>query len=214
MNSSKGIWTFLLLVAIATGVVYFGIEIYEDKVAKLPIYGPEVELNGETVAHVVPEFEFTNQMGRKVTRTDMQGKVTVVNFFFTSCPTICPKMMRNMQTVQELYLNDDNVVLLSHTVDPKRDNQARLAKYADAYHIDSDRWSLLTGSKKDLYRQARNGYYMAASQGDGGDHDFIHSENLVLIDRQMRIRGYYDGTNEKDVDQLIKDISKLKREKT
>ncbi len=213
-SANRRIWVFLASVALATTVIYFSLEIYDDRMAKLPVYGPEVEVNGETTEHVVPEFEFTNQYGRKVTEADMAGKVAVVNFFFTSCPTICPKMMRNMQTVQELYLNDENVILLSHTVDPKRDNPARLAKYADAYHIDADRWNLLTGDKKELYRQARNGYYMAASQGDGGDHDFIHSENLVLIDRQRRIRGYYDGTKEEHVEQLINDIAKLKREKT
>ena len=211
---SKHIWLFLGAVALVTGVLYFAMEAYDDYIAKLPVYGPEVEVKGEMLDHKIPEFELTNQLGRKVTLSEIEGKVAVVNFFFTSCPTICPKMMRSMQTVQELYLNDDQVVLLSYSVDPKRDTPTRLAKYGDAYHIDPDKWSLLTGSKKEIYRLARNGYYLAASQGDGGDHDFIHSENLVLIDRQKRIRGYYDGTEAESVDQLINDITKLKRERT
>ena len=212
MNSY--LWKFLLVVVASSLVIYFGLEFYDDYAAKLPVYGPMTEVEGEVVEHVIPEFEMVNQNGRKVTASELDNKVAVVNFFFTSCPTICPQMMRNMQTVQELYLNDQNVALLSFSVDPKRDNPARLSTYADAYHIDARRWNLLTGEKKEIYGLARNGFYLTASQGDGGDHDFIHSENLVLIDMHKRIRGYYDGTDEVAVEQLINDITKLKRERT
>jgi len=208
------LWKFLAIVTVSTLAIYFGLEIYDDYAAKLPVYGPTTEVKGEVTEHHVPAFDMVNQFGRKVTASEIDNKVAVVNFFFTSCPTICPQMMRNMQTVQELYLNDDRVALLSFTVDPKRDNPSRLKTFADAYHIDARRWNLLTGDKKVIYSLARNGFYLTASQGDGGDHDFIHSENLVLIDTEKRIRGYYDGTDEAAVDKLINDITKLKRERT
>lgn len=211
---NKALWRFLGIVAASTLIIYFGLELYDDYAAKLPVYGPTEEVEGAVIDHVVPSFEMVNQMGRKVNLSEIEGKVAVVNFFFTSCPTICPQMMRNMQTVQELYLNDDAVAMLSFTVDPKRDDPARLRTYADAYHIQDRRWNLLTGDKREIYNLARNGFYLTASQGDGGDYDFIHSENLVLVDPQGRIRGYYDGTDEAAVEQLINDITKLKRERT
>lgn len=211
---NRYLWKFLGIVTAATLLIYFGLEFYDDYAAKLPVYGPMTEVEGEIVEHIVPEFEMVNQNGRKVTSSELDEKVAVVNFFFTSCPTICPQMMRNMQNVQELYLDDERVTMMSFSVDPKRDDPARLNTYADAYHIDARRWNLLTGEKKEIYRLARNGFYLTASQGDGGDHDFIHSENLVLIDTQKRIRGYYDGTDDEAVEQLINDITKLKRERT
>jgi len=211
---SRKLWIFLGSVAGITAVLYFALEYYDDYVSGLPVYGPTTEVDGAPVNHVLPDFDMLNQSGRKVSLNEIERNVAVVNFFFTSCPTICPKMMRNMQSVQELYLNDDNVSMLSFTVDPKRDTPAKLRTYAEKYHVDEDKWSLLTGDKKEIYNLARNGFYLTASQGDGGDYDFIHSENLVLIDRQNRIRGYYDGTDDAAVSKLINDIAKLKRDKT
>jgi protein SCO1 len=210
----RTLWIFLGSVAAITAVLYFALNIFDDYVSDLPVYGPATEVNGEYIEHTIPNFEMLNQSGRKVSLGEIEGHVAVVNFFFTSCPTICPKMMRNMQRVQELYLDDDNVSLLSFTVDPKRDTPSKLKAYAEKYHIVESKWSLLTGDKKEIYSLARNGFYLTASQGDGGDYDFIHSENLVLIDRQKRLRGYYEGTDTDAVDQLINDIAKLKRDKT
>jgi protein SCO1/2 len=144
----------------------------------------------------------------------LKNKVVVTNFFFTSCPSVCPRMMRNLQSVHELYRDDKEVALVSITVDPKRDTPERLRKYAQALHAETERWRFLTGEKKQIYPLARHGYFISAADGGSSEHDFIHSENLVLIDRVGRIRGYYNGLDEKAVDQLVNDILKLKKERS
>ena len=168
---------------------------------------------GNNIVHTIPEFTFLNQDSIEVKSNNYEGKIWVANYFFTSCPTICPAMMRNMQLIQETYLDDDEIQIASFTVDPKRDTPSRFTKYADNINAISSKWQLLTGDKKDLYRLARRGFLISATEGDGGPTDFIHSENFVLIDKEGRIRFYYDGTDKDQVEQLIKDISKLKRER-
>lgn len=213
MTRKRKLWIFTITVLTVPVLLFFLVEAYEDRFTELPVYGPVEVVDGKEVQHRIWDFAMIDQNGRKVTEQVIDGKVAVVNFFFTSCPTICPQMMRNMQDVQDLYRGDPDVEMLSFTVDPKRDTPARLKRYAEAYHVQSDQWHLLTGDKKKIYQLARNSFYLSASQGDGGDHDFIHSENLVLIDRDRRIRGYFDGTNEEAVGQLISSIAKLKRDK-
>jgi protein SCO1/2 len=214
MSRSKKLWIFTATVLVLPVLLFFAVEAYEARYAKLPVYGPVTTVDGETVQHHITGFTMLDQDGYKVSENIIEDKVAVVNFFFTSCPSICPKMMRNVQTVQDMYRNKPELHIVSFTVDPKRDTPARLKKFADAYHVDKDNWHLLTGEKKEIYQLARNSFYLSASQGDGGDHDFIHSENLVLIDRQGRIRGYYDGTDADAVDELITHISKLKNDRS
>ena len=187
----------------------------------LPKYGPrepfETERNGKTVFdtiyHTVPDFSFVNQEGTTITQEDFKGKIRVVDFFFTTCQSICPKMSSQFGRVQIKFEEDDEVILLSHTVDPEQDDVARLKVYADEYRAIPGKWHLVTGSKKELYDIARYGYFVTAEEGDGGEEDFIHSEQVVLVDWDGVIRGYFDGTSYADMNDLMNAINVLKSEK-
>lgn len=166
----------------------------------------------DTTWHTVPPFEFMGHTGKKITDELYKGKIYVTDFFFTHCPGICPMMSKQMARVQKEFRNDENLLFLSHTVDPERDDVATLAKYAEVYEVDSSRWSLVTGDKKDLYHQARKGYFVTAKEGDGGEEDFVHTEKFVLVDKQGVIRGYYDGTDSVAVNKLMSDVLVLMME--
>ena len=213
----KKILTQSSFILILLGVPMLAFAIYNVIIGnqdKLGFYGPaEKDANGEIIYHTIPDFSFTNQLGKTVTEKDYQGKVYVANFFFAVCPGICPKMSSQLYRVQEAYKDDSRVRIISHSVDPVRDSVPVLAEYASQYRIDEDKWDLITGDKAEIYKIARNGYMIAALEGDGGPQEFIHSEKLVLIDTRGRIRGYYDGTEEKKVDQLIQDIKELLKSK-
>ncbi|HRI22396.1 MAG TPA: SCO family protein, partial [Panacibacter sp.] len=137
----------------------------------------------------------------------------VADYFFTTCTSICPRLATHLQKVQEAFKQDSGVKIISFTVDPERDTPAVLQSYAAIYHAMPAQWQFATGNKKDLYAYARKGLFIVATDGDGSAGDFIHSENLVLIDAHKHIRGYYDGTSDEQVNQLIKDIYRLKKEK-
>lgn len=184
----------------------------------LPFYGkrtPVTVIDAEgkervdTVYHTVPPFSFISHLGDTITQARIRGKVCVVDYFFTTCPNICIDMASNKKVIQDHFLNDNDVLILSHTVDPETDSVGQLYRYAQDNEVNSRVWLLLTGGKVDLYRQAREGYMITATEGDGGANDFIHSEKLVLIDKEGRIRGYYDGTSAEDTEKLIKDIERL-----
>ena len=159
--------------------------------------------------HHITDFALVDQLGRTITLADMKDRIIVADFFFTTCQTICPKMSSQMERVQEAYKTDDRIVLLSHSVTPEIDSVAALANYAALHNADPDRWHFLTGPRKDIYALARRSYFACLDQGDGGPDDFVHTENFVLVDRQLRIRGFYDGTTAAEVDRLIGDIKKL-----
>lgn len=163
----------------------------------------------DTVYHTIPDFKFLSHMGDTVGREVMAGKVVIIDFFFTECKGICIPMSKNMARLQEEFIAEDNVFLLSHTVDPERDSVAKLYDYAQLYDVNPGRWLLLTGPKKDLYDIARKGYMITAGEGDGGPDDFIHSERFVLVDKEGRIRGYYDGTSDESIEKLSLDTKKL-----
>ena len=164
----------------------------------------------DTVYHTLSDFKFVSHLGDTIDQTILENKVLVADFFFTECPTICIDMSRNMARIQEEFINIDSVFLLSHTVDPERDSVAKLNEYAERYDVNPRRWLLLTGEKKALYDMARYSYLVSATiPGDGGPDDFIHDNHLVLVDREKRVRGFYDGTDDEDVDRLILDIKKL-----
>ncbi len=207
---NKKIYLFLGIVLTFPSVVYIALLTYEQKFESLSIYGPIDEVTGET-RHTIPYFELVDQKGQKQTLNNFKGKIMVVDFFFTYCPSICPKMSRNLQDVQNKFLNDDQVAIVSYTVDPERDNVERLAEYAKNYNSKPGQWFFLTGNKSSIYRLARKGYFITAQDGDGGSDDFIHSEKLVLVDQQKRIRGYYDGTDKAAIKQLVYDINRLKQ---
>ena len=151
-----------------------------------------------------------NQNGETITQEFYNDKIYVADFFFTTCPTICPIMTENMGYVQEKIKNDSDVLLLSFSVTPEIDSVEQLKKYALEKNVIDSKWNLVTGNKKDIYNLARTSYLVAKTNGDGGKYDMIHTENFVLVDKEKRIRGFYDGTNSKEMDQLLNDINILK----
>jgi protein SCO1/2 len=147
-----------------------------------------------------------------VSLADVKGKVVLADFFFTTCGSICPKMTTQLVRVQDAFRDDDRVLLLSHSVTPGTDSVSVLKAYAVEYGVDHNRWRLMTGDRKQIYDLARNSYFAAVDQGDGGPDDFVHTENFVLIDPQGRIRGFYDGTKPDEVDKAMKDMRQLLEE--
>ncbi len=167
--------------------------------------------------HTVDTFTFFNQDGKVITQADTKGKVCVVEYFFTTCLGICPKMNENMRLVYDAYRGNPDVLILSHTVDPKKDTPAALKAYAERFNADPKQWIFLTGSKKRLYDMARYSYLISATDDTAGisiDKDFIHDNHFVLVDRQGRLRGrFYDGLEPAQVDSLISDVHLLLNEK-
>lgn len=210
MIKNKTIQLFAVLVFVLPAAAYALVNLYEKKFQQLPVYGPVKEVNGEKVKTVVGDFTFTNQDGNVISNKLWDKKIVVANFFFSHCPVICPKMTNNLKKVQDEYMEDNSVLISSFSVDPERDSAAQLKVFAQRFNINSSKWQLFTGDKKEIYRFARNEMMIVATDGDGGPSDFIHSDKLVLIDKQKRIRGYYDGTSEGEVKQLIQDIKKIK----
>ena len=180
-----------------------------EKNRSLSFWGPKsLDEKGDTIYHSVGDFSFTNHKGEEVVRADFNDQVYVANFFFATCPEICPKMQNQMRRVQEAYKTTDKLRLISHTVNPDQDSVPVLAEYAKDLDI-YDRWDLVTGKKKEIYDLARHNYFVTTLDGDAGKSDFIHSDKLVLVDSKGRIRGYYLGLDSAEVDQLILDIYKL-----
>lgn len=166
----------------------------------------------DTLWHTIPPFAFTGQNNQTITNEQFKGKIYIADFFFTHCPSICPTMTKSLRRIQAAFKPDDDIMILSHTVDPVRDTPQRLSDYADRYEADSTCWFFVTGDKKALYDQARYGYFVSATEGDGGEEDFVHTEKFVLVDPQGVIRGYYDGTDSVAVNRLVRDIVVLKLE--
>ncbi len=165
--------------------------------------------------HQIPEFSLINQLGENITEQDLEGKITIVDFFFTSCPGICPKMTANMTLVQEAFLNDENIMILSHSVTPKYDSISVLKEYAFEKGVVDGKWHLLTGDREEIYLLGRNEYFVEEDLGIAKDpNDFLHTENFILIDGDRHIRGIYNGLNKTAISQLIADIKTLKKTKT
>lgn len=163
--------------------------------------------------HTIPDFNLINQEGKIITKNNYEGKIYVADFFFTTCPGICPVLEKNMSKIQEKYKKDSTVLLLSHTVMPVKDSVSILKKYALDNEIISDKWNLVTGDKKQLYNLARKGYFADEDFEKTQDEDaFIHTENFILIDKKGRIRGVYNGTLALETKRLIRHIEILKKE--
>jgi protein SCO1/2 len=179
----------------------------------LPYFGPkELAANGkDTIYHSIAPFSFVNQDGKTITEKEYDGKIYVTDYFFTTCKSICPKMTTELQRVQDKFAYTKGLVqILSHTVNPENDSVPVLKAYSNMVHADNSMWNFVTGDKKELYDMARNSYFLNALEaGDGGPDDFIHSELFVLIDKEKHIRGIYDGTNIKAVNDLLDDIKVL-----
>lgn len=163
--------------------------------------------------HRISPFTLVNQNGETITNETFNNKIYVTDFFFTSCPGICPKMTANMSILQEAFWEDNEVLLLSHSVTPKRDSVPVLKEYANAKNIYAKKWHLVTGTQREIYKLGRKDYFVEEDLGINKDLDeFLHTENFVLIDKNKYIRGIYNGLNKTSVNQLIADIKTLKKE--
>ncbi len=179
---------------------------------QLPVLGPvDVNAKGDSIFHSIPPFTFMDQTGKTFSQKDVAGKIYVANFFFASCKTVCPKMNEQVFRVQQALIEDTVFEILSFTVDPENDNVAALSAYAEKMKADPRHWHFLTGIKDSIYALARNGYLVPAAEGKTAN-DFFHSQDLILIDKQSRIRGIYDGTDPAEVDTLIDEVKLLRVE--
>ena len=223
----RNAWSGMALLAIAS--LFFACETPEvsgdQEARELPYFGNhDIALvkqdDGSAISteqyFTVPPFAFTNQSGREVSHRDYEGHIYVVDFFFTTCPTICPVMSSQLSRLQELLKKESlfgEVKLLSHTVDPKNDTPEVLLAYAEKLDADTNHWHFVTGDKLEIYDQAKYGYFMTALESDTAAGGFFHSDTFVLIDENKHIRGYYDGTSTSEVDQLFTDIQLLSKQK-
>jgi protein SCO1/2 len=163
--------------------------------------------------HKIADFSLINQDGIIITNQTFNNKIYITDFFFTTCPGICPKMTASMMDLQKEYMNDDEVMLLSHSVTPEIDSVPTLKKYALKNEIVSSKWHLVTGNRKEIYDLGRKSYFVEEDLGkEKTEDDFLHTENFVLIDKNKYIRGIYNGLNSNDINQLIADIKTLKKE--
>ncbi|OAV45147.1 SCO family protein [Lewinella sp. 4G2] len=196
-------------------------EVNGSRVDRLPFYQEatftplwmEAGVAPPDTFHRIGPFELLNQEGETVTEQTFAGKIYVADFFFTVCPGICPKMTDNMKLLQDEFLDDDEVLLLSHSVTPKYDSVPVLKRYAEEKEIVSRKWHLVTGDQQAIYKLGRHDYFVEESLGlKKGEDDFLHTENFVLVDKHRYIRGIYNGLNKTSVNQLIADIRTLKYE--
>lgn len=216
MGYWKGLiaFAFITIAAIAfTYILYFQQEDF------LPIYQP-YDINPALVDtnlmhvenHRISDFNLINHLGDSISLSDVEGQILVVDFFFSRCATICPVMTSNLKLLQDGL--PDGVRILSHSVTPVADSVSVLNAYAKKYDADPSKWWFLTGTKTEVYRLARKSYFACLDEGDGGYQDFVHTENVVLVDIEGRLRGFYDGTSNKDISQLYIDIQRLLQEKS
>jgi len=209
----KSTWIITSLLIAVPFMVYGLVIWWQNKFDQLPVYGPSARnASGRNLYHEIDKFTMINQNNQLITRESLKDEIIVVNFFFTSCPGVCSNMMDHMKKVQMSFPDDGRLAFISFSVDPTRDQPERLRWYKEKHQISQKNWSLLTGDKKEIYRLARTGFFLTASAGDGGTNDFIHSDQLVLIDKHRHIRGYYEGTNDQSIEKLIHDIKKLENE--
>ncbi len=206
MKNTTKFYIFFFILLIAGFLTYFKYQ-QDHHLHNLPIVGMD--------GHTVGAFKFINQDGDTITEKNVEGKIRVVEYFFTTCKGICPKMNENMSKVYQIFKGDETVKFLSHTVDAATDTVAQMKRYSQKFEADSRQWHFLTGSKSALYQMAINDYLINAESDTAKKvlPDFLHSERFVLVDKWNRLRGrFYDGTNDGDVQQLIGDIKELQKE--
>ena len=216
-KKSRSTLIFLLFFTIVfVPILYF---LVKPK-SQLPVYNP-IDVNPRLVDdalkqvsrdHKIGNFHLVNQNGDTITQKNFENKIYIADFFFTRCQTICPIMAINMSELQEYYKNDETLKFLSHSVTPTIDSIPVLRAYADKHKAIDGKWEITTGEKKHIYDLARKSYFAVLDEGDGGEQDFIHTEQFVLIDKNKQIRGFYDGTDATEIDRIIKDVELLKLE--
>lgn len=208
---------FLIIVSAITIPVFYHLLKVDNR---LKIFNP-VDVNPRLVDesmlhiqknHTIANFKLINQNGKTITNDDYKDKIYIADFFFTRCQTICIAMAYNMSELQAYYKNDEDIMFLSHSVTPVIDSVSVLREYADRKGVIDGKWNVTTGPKKHIYELARKSYFAVTDEGNGDENDFIHTEQFVLVDKEKRIRGYYDGTEKEDMEKLKKDIVLLKEE--
>ena len=215
----KSIPTFIFLALFSVVVIPVFYQLLKVD-EKLKIYNPadvnprlvDFSMKHITKDHTIADFELTNQNGEKITNKNYKDKIYVADFFFTRCQTICIAMAYNMSELQNLYKKDTEIMFLSHSVTPEIDSVTVLKEYADRKGVIDGKWNITTGAKTHIYELARKSYFAVLDEGTGDENDFIHTEQFVLVDKEKRIRGYYDGTEKEDMEKLKKDIVLLKEE--
>lgn len=209
---------FLAVFSVVGITVFYQLLKVEER---LKIYNPidvnprlvDVSVKNVRKNHTIGDFQLTNQNGETITNKNYENKIYIADFFFTRCQTICIKMAYNMAELQEYYKNDADIMFLSHSVTPVIDSVSVLKEYALNKGVIDGKWNVTTGPKTHIYDLARKNYFAVLDEGgDGGENDFIHTEQFVLIDKERRIRGFYDGTKLEDMEKLKKDIVILKKE--
>ncbi|SDM31815.1 SCO family protein [Kriegella aquimaris] len=202
---------------LAIGLIVMVFSSYESNDEELVVHNP-TDINLELVDaslhqisknHKVLDFELLNQNGEVITHENYKNKIYVVDFFFTSCPTICPLMTNNMAKIQKEFLEDDDIMLLSLSVTPEFDSIPKLKEYANKNGVIDSKWNVTTGDKTHIYDLARKSYFATTDTGDGGLQDFIHTSNFVLVDKKRQIRGVYNGIDNDEILRLIEDIKVL-----
>ncbi|MGJ3236075.1 SCO family protein [Marivirga sp.] len=207
----------ILFTLISLMLTACGLENQKNKKAEFPVLGRkqyvEKVVDGQTVTdtvdHTIPDYKLVNQDSNWVTPETFEGKVYVADFFFTSCPTICPTMKKEMLRVYEAYKDNDEVGIISHTIDPEYDTVALLKDFAEKLDVQAPKWHFVTGEKEDIYELGQKGYMVTAMEDENEAGGYLHSGAFVLVDKERKIRGVYDGTRSEEVDKLITDIELL-----
>ena len=207
----------LLIFAVFSVVMILTIYTFLVPEKELQVYNPadvNPKLVDKSILHIrknhrVLDFSLINQNGDTITERNYEDKIYVVDFFFTRCQTICPIMTKNIVKLQEDFKNESDIMFLSLSVTPEMDSVPILRKYADEKGILDAKWNITTGNKKHIYQLARKSFFTVKEAGDGGPQDFIHTENFVLVDKKKQIRGFYDGTDNLAMEQLVEDIKIL-----
>lgn len=194
---------FGILLIISTGC--------DQKTVDLPIIGDRTELDGTKLEHKIRDFNFQDQIGNDVTNAQFKDKIHVVDFFFTSCPSICPKVTAEMLKIYNNNVGHDDIILVSHTIDPVRDSVPVLKKYADNLNIDHKKWLFLRGPKDEIMEIANEDYFVAALESPDAPGGFDHSGKIILLDKEAKIRGFCDGTDSESVTKFIKTIEVLRK---
>lgn len=193
---------FLLLFLVATIILSC------TKDEALPVYGNKDMVDGKMVYHTISDFEFIDQDSTIITNETFKDKVYIVDFFFTSCPTICPKVKKQMLRIYEKYKDNDRVVLLSHSIDTRNDTVPKLKSYAQKLDIDSKKWHLVTGEKSHIYDMADE-YFIIAKEDPTAEGGYDHSGTVILVDQNRMVRANANGLEPKEIDRFMHDIDRL-----
>ena len=209
MNNSQVKYYILLGVASVIAVIAYSIIQYKES-NTLPILSEKIgNENGQDVYQSFEVFSGFDQNGSVFNNATLNGKVHVANFFFCSCPVVCPKMTVETKLVMDAIGDREDFLIVSYSIDPKRDSIPKLKNFADRFEVTTPNWHFVNVGKESVYKLARNSYKIVVVQGNEESNDFIHSELLTLVDQESRVRGYYDSTEPEEIEKLINDINKL-----